>query len=68
MKMYTVSAIAGAALLAACSGEPATTTQANTEAPVTSEAPLSADDDTLEPEAPVVKEGEEHDESKPHTH
>lgn len=69
MKFYTVSAIAVAALLAtACSNEPATTQDANSEAPAASEAPVNADDDTLEPAAPVVKEGEEHDESEPHTH
>ena len=68
MKIYTVSAIAAAALLAACSDEPAMTTEANTEAPATSEAALTADDDTLEPAAPVIEEGEEHDESQPHTH
>jgi PBP1b-binding outer membrane lipoprotein LpoB len=69
MKIYTISAIAAVMLLAtACSEEPATPTDAETAAPATGEAALTADDDTLEPAAPKVEEGEEHDESTPHTH
>lgn len=68
MKIYTVSAIAAAALLAtACSEKPATP-EANPAAPAAGVAPLTADDDTLEPAAPKVEEGEEHNESAPHTH
>ena len=68
MKIYTVSAIAAAALLAACSNEPATTQEADIQTPAASQAPVNADDDTLEPAPPVIEEGEEHDESEPHTH
>lgn len=69
MKIYTVSAIAAAFLAAGCSNDPAPAQEANTAAPVAADqAAPNADDDTLEPAAPVVNEGEEHDESQPHTH
>ena len=69
MKTYTISAIAAAFLAAGCTNEPAPTQEANTAAPAAADqAAANADDDTLEPAAPVVNEGEEHDESKPHTH
>lgn len=57
----------GAGLLAsACSNEPAAAPDTETEATAT--VPADADDDTLEPEAPVVEEGEEHNEDAPHSH
>lgn len=51
---------------AACSNEPATAPEAETE--VTATAPTDADDDALEPEAPKVEEAEEHNEEAPHSH
>ncbi len=42
-------------------------TSASVETPAANAA-ASADDDTLEPEAPKVEEGEDHDESAPHSH
>ena len=53
-------------LAAACSNEPAPAPEAETE--VTATAPTDADDDTLEPEAPKVEEGEDHNEDAPHSH
>lgn len=53
-------------LAAACSNEPAATP--DTETGLTETTPTDADDDTLEPEAPVIEEGEEHDEDAPHSH
>ena len=67
MNYKTIAAIALGLLAAACSNEPATTQQADSEAPAANAA-ANPDDDSLEPAAPAVNEGEEHDESKPHTH
>lgn len=57
-------------LIAACSNDPAAPTADEAEAPAaaTNTAPASVDDDTLEPEAPKVEEGEEHNEDAPHSH
>lgn len=63
MKKLTV-AMAFGLLAAACSNEPADAP----ETEVTATAPADADDDTLEPEAPVIEEGEEHNEDAPHSH
>lgn len=53
--------------LAACSDNEAATTEGETPA-TTAGAPVDADDDTLEPEAPKVEEGAEHNEDAPHSH
>ena len=70
MTLRLTPAIAAALLVAGCSNEPAATPEAETEAPETAaaNAPADADDDTLEPEAPKVEEGEEHNEDAPHSH
>lgn len=71
MTLRLTTAIAAALLIAACSNEPAGTPEAETEAPgetAATNAPVDADDDTLEPEAPKVEEGEEHNEEAPHSH
>lgn len=66
MKTLT-TAILLALAVTACSnesGQPAETevvTDGNTSA-------ATADDDTLEPAAPKVEEGEEHNEEAPHSH
>lgn len=69
-RMILVSATA-MLLLAACSenkGAPTETEVAADAVARGSNAAADADDDTLEPAAPKVEEGEEHDESKPHDH
>jgi PBP1b-binding outer membrane lipoprotein LpoB len=71
MTLKLTPAIAAALLVTGCSNEPAATPEAETEAPVetaATNAPADADDDTLEPEAPKVEEGEEHNEDAPHSH
>lgn len=71
MNHRTTLAIALGLLAAACSRQPAVEPEANTQAPAaaaTEAEALNADDDTLEVAPPVINEGEEHDESKPHTH
>lgn len=68
MKLHFVPALGAALLVAACTGQPTTNQGGNTAAPAANQAAPSADDDTLEPAAPVVNEGEDHDESQPHTH
>ena len=71
MTLKLTTAIAAALLIAGCSNEPAATPEAETEAPAetaATNASVDADDDTLEPEAPKVEEGEEHNEEAPHTH
>lgn len=66
-KLPTVFALAIGLTVAACTDDGASGSEA--DAPATSaEAPLDADDDTLEPEAPVIEEGEEHNEDAPHAH
>ena len=56
-------------LLAACSNQAAQAPETDTTVDgVNATAPASADDDTLEPEAPKVEEGEEHNEEAPHSH
>jgi ABC-type glycerol-3-phosphate transport system substrate-binding protein len=57
-------AIAAGLLAAACSNEGAPTEAADVETTTAADA----DDDTLEPEAPKVEEGEEHNEDAPHSH
>ena len=70
MMTYRLPATLALALglaVGACSDNGAASSEA--EAPATTaEAPVGADDDTLEPEAPVVEEGEEHNEDAPHSH
>lgn len=66
MKKKLTAAMAIGLLAAACSNEPAAVPETETE--VTTTAPTDADDDTLEPEAPKVEEGEEHNEDAPHSH
>lgn len=51
----------------ACSDNGAASSEAETP-DRTAEAPVGADDDTLEPEAPTIEEGEEHNEDAPHSH
>lgn len=71
MPLKLTNAIAAALLIAGCSNEPTATPEAETETPAdtaATNAPVDADDDTLEPEAPKVEEGEEHNEEAPHTH
>ena len=68
MKLHIVPAIAVILIFAACSGGPATNQGGNATAPSGNNAASSADDDTLKPAAPVVNEGQDHDESQPHTH
>lgn len=53
-------------LAAACSNEPAATPDAETE--TTATVPADADDDSLEPDAPKIEEGEAHNEDAPHSH
>lgn len=65
MKKLT-AAMALGLLAAACSNEPAAAPETEIEA--IAAAPADADDDTLEPEAPKVEEGEEHNEDVPHSH
>ena len=67
MNRKTTIAIGLGLLAAACSREPATEPEANSQAPAAAEA-VNPDDDTLEVAPPVINEGEEHDESKPHSH
>ena len=62
------SALTLALVLAACSNEPATAEESENATAATSAAPASADDDTLEPGAPKVEAGEEHNEDAPHAH
>lgn len=66
-KLPTLAALALGLGVAACSNNEAPTSDAETPT-ASAEAPLDADDDTLEPEAPVVEEGEEHNEEAPHSH
>lgn len=71
MTLKLTPAIAAALLITACSNEPAATPEAETEATADAAAtndPVDADDDSLEPEAPKVEEGEEHNEDAPHSH
>ena len=68
MTLRITSALTLALVLAACSNEPATTGESENATAATSAAPVSADDDTLEPAAPKVEEGEEHNEDAPHAH
>ena len=69
MTLRLTTTLALGLIVAGCSNE---TAQApNNE--VTAAAPagnaaVGADDDTLEPEAPKVEEGEEHNEDAPHSH
>jgi hypothetical protein len=65
LKKLTVAALAAIGL-AACSNEAAAPT--NEAGVVEANAAASADDDTLEPAAPQVEEGEEHNEEAPHSH
>ena len=56
-------------LTAAACSDNAAGPGAETDAPAAeSGESLDADDDTLEPEAPKVEEGEEHNEAAPHSH
>jgi len=67
-KLPVVLALALGLTVAACS-ENAAAPDAETDAPAAeSGESLDADDDTLEPEAPKVEEGEEHNEAAPHSH
>lgn len=58
-------------VLTGCSNEPAATSNGSDGAPAATagtNAAADADDDTLEPAAPKVEEGEEHNEEAPHAH
>ena len=67
-KLPAILTIALGLTVAACS-ENAAAPEAETDAPAAaSQEPLDADDDSLEPEAPKVEEGEEHNEAAPHSH
>lgn len=68
MKTYAIPALAALSLAAGCTSEADTTQAGGSGAPVVNEAALDPDDDTLEPPLPVIREDEEHDESRPHTH
>ena len=62
-------ALALGLILAGCSdGSPGAGDNEAPAAAATNAAPADADDDTLEPEAPKVEEGEEHNEDAPHSH
>jgi ABC-type glycerol-3-phosphate transport system substrate-binding protein len=64
----TIALVAGL-FAAACSQEPAAAPESDTDATApAATAPADTDDDTLEPEAPTVEEGEEHNEDAPHSH
>lgn len=64
----TIAFVAGL-FAAACSQEPAAAPESDTEATApAATAPVDADDDTLEPQALKVEEGEEHNEDAPHSH
>jgi hypothetical protein len=69
MTLKLTTALALGLIVASCSNDPAEAP--NNEVTATtpaSEPAASADDDTLEPEASKVEEGEEHNEEAPHTH
>ena len=67
-KLPVVLTIALGLTVAGCS-ENAAAPDAETDAPaVESSESAGADDDTLEPEASKVEEGEEHNEAAPHSH
>lgn len=71
MTLKLTTALALGLIVAGCSNEPASGPEAQTEAAAggaRANAPADADDDTLEPEAPKVEEGQEHNEDAPHTH
>lgn len=58
-------------LLAGCSNQPAATSEESGAGPAATaetDAAIDVDDDTLEPAAPKVEEGEEHNEDAPHSH
>lgn len=65
MKKMTATMSLGL-LAAACSNESGKPTE--TEVAAEQIAPAGADDDTLEPEATKVEEGEKHNEDAPHSH
>lgn len=65
MKTKMTVAIAAGLMAAACSNDGAPTEAEAVEVETTA---ADADDDTLEPEAPKVEEGEEHNEDAPHSH
>lgn len=69
MPLRLTSAIALGLIVAGCSNEPASAPEAESESleAATGQA-VDADDDTLEPEAPKIEEGVEHNEEAPHTH
>ena len=67
-KLPVALALALGLAVAACSDNPAAP-EAESDAPAaeSSEA-VGVDDDSLEPGAPAVEEGEEHNEAAPHSH
>lgn len=65
MKKLTIVALVAIGL-AACSNEAAAPT--NEADVVEANTAASTDDDTLEPAAPQVEKGEEHNEEAPHSH
>ena len=67
-KLPVALAFALGLTVVACSDN-AAAPETDTEAPAAeSSESLDADDDSLEPEAPKVEEGEEHNEAAPHSH
>lgn len=71
MTLKLPTAILACLFLAGCSNEPSAKTEGGDEAPAataTADEAIDADDDTLEPAAPKVEEGEEHNEEAPHAH
>lgn len=65
MKKLSIAALVALGLTA-CSNEAAA--PANQAEAVEANTVMSADDDTLEPAAPKVEEGQEHNEEAPHSH
>ena len=69
MTLRLTTALALGLILAGCSNETAQAPDNEVAATAPADnAAIGADDDTLEPEAPKVEEGEEHNEDAPHTH